>query len=87
MIEASRGAEAQSVTAKYIGCGFHPHSRTCNIYLNFYFRFFALVYRQSVALSSATQHAISADFSGKWGMECLNTRFPLPTLLCARYTA
>ena len=22
----------------------------------------------------------------RWGTECLNTRFPLPTLLCARYS-
>ena len=25
------------------------------------------------------------DFGGKWGMECLNTKFPLPTLQCAGY--
>ena len=25
------------------------------------------------------------DFGRKWGTECLNTRFPLPTLLCAGY--
>ena len=28
-------------------------------------------------LSSATQHAMPLEFGGKWGMECLNTRFPL----------
>ena len=53
--------------------------------LHLYFHFFALVSRQSAALSSATQHAMP-DFGGKWGMECLNTRFPLPTLLCAGYS-
>ena len=26
------------------------------------------------------------DLSGKWGAVCFNTRFPLPTLLCARYS-
>ena len=26
------------------------------------------------------------DFRGKRGMECLNTRFPLPTLPCAGYS-
>ena len=26
------------------------------------------------------------EIGGKWGMECLNTRFPLPTLLCAGYS-
>ena len=26
------------------------------------------------------------EFGGKWGTEFLNTRFPLPTLLCAGYS-
>ena len=80
---ASRGAAAQSVTVKPTGCGFDPHSRRWNIYLNLYFHFFALVSRLSAALSSATQHATPPEFGRKWGTECLNTRFPLPTLLCA----
>ena len=29
-----------------------------------------------------TQHAMPPEFGGKWGGECLNTRFRLPTLLC-----
>ena len=36
--------------------------------------------RQSAALSSATQHAMPPEYGRKWGT-CLNTRFPLPTLL------
>ena len=47
---------------------------------------FALVSTQSAAPSSATQYAMPPDFSGKWGTECLNTTFPLPTLLCAGYS-
>ena len=43
IIEPGRGAVAQSVTVKAIGCGFDPHSRKLNIYLNLYFHFFALV--------------------------------------------
>ena len=39
-----------------------------------------------MALSSATQHAMHPEFGRKWGTECLNTRFPLPTLLCAGYS-
>ena len=39
--------------------------------------------RQSTAFSSATPHAMSQNFEGKWGMDCLNTRFPLPTQQCA----
>ena len=42
--------------------------------------------KQSAALSSATQHTMPSELGGKWGTECLNTRFPLPTLLCARYS-
>ena len=39
--------------------------------------------RLSAALSSATQHAMPPEFGRNWGTECLNTRFPLLTLLCA----
>ena len=42
--------------------------------------------RQSAALSSATQHAMPPEFGGKWEIEYLITRFPLPTLLCAGYS-
>ena len=54
--------------------------------LNLYFHFFALLSRLSVALSSATQHAMPSEFGRKWGTECLNTRFSLPTLLYAGYS-
>ena len=84
--EASRGTAAQSVTVKATGCGFNSHSGRWNIYLNLYFHFFALVSRLSAALRSATQHAIPPEFGRKWGTECFNTRFPLPTLLCAGYS-
>ena len=56
-----------------------------DIYLNLYFHFFALVSRLNAALSSATQHAMPPEFGRKWLTEYLNTRIPLPTLLCARY--
>ena len=39
----------------------------------------------NAVLSFATQHATPLEFGIKWGTECLNTRFPLRTLLCARY--
>ena len=42
--------------------------------------------RTSAALRSATQHAMPPEFSKKWGTECLNTRFPLPTLQCTGYS-
>ena len=77
---------AQSVTVKSNGCEFDPHSKKLNIYLHLYVHFFALVSRQSAALSSATQHAMPSELGGKWGTEWLNTRFPLPTLLCAEYS-
>ena len=50
------------------------------------FHFFALVSRLSAALCSVAQHAMPPEFGRKWGTECLNTRFPLPTLLCAGYS-
>ena len=59
------------VTVNTPGCGFHPHSGKLNIYLHLYFHFFALVSRQSVALSSATKHGMSPEFSGKRETECL----------------
>ena len=65
--EANRGAGDCSVTAIPTGCGLDPHSRRWNIYLNLYFHFFALVSRQSAALSSATQHAMPPEFGWKWG--------------------
>ena len=85
-IEADLGAVTQSVTVKPTGCGFDPHSRRWNIYLNLYFYFFPLVSRQIAALSSATQHAMPPESGRKWGTECSNNRFPLPTLLCAGYS-
>ena len=62
-IEASRGAAHKRVTVNVTGCGFDPHSKELNIYLNLHFYFFALVFRQSAALSSATQHAMSPKFT------------------------
>ena len=51
-----------------------------------YFNFFNLVTRQSTALSTATQYVMPPEFGTKWGTECLDTRFPLPTLLFAGYS-
>ena len=79
--EGSRGAAVRSVTVKPTCCGFDPHSRKLNIYLNLCFLFFALVSRLSATLSSATQHAMCVHST-----ECFNFRFPLPTLLCAGYS-
>ena len=45
-----------------------------------------MVSRQSTALNSATQHAMPAEFGRKWGTECINTWFPLPTLLRVGYS-
>ena len=85
IVEASRGAAAQSATVKPTGFGFDLHSRRWNIYLNLYFHLLALVSRQSAALNSVTQHAMPPEFGRKWETECLITRFPLLTLLFAGY--
>ena len=57
-------APAQSVTVKPTGCGFDPHSRRLNIYLNLYFHIFVLS-RLSAPLSPATQHAIPPKYGRK----------------------
>ena len=47
-----------------------------NIYLNVYFHFFALLSRQSAALSFSNHAMPNPELSRKWETECLNTRFP-----------
>ena len=42
--------------------------------------------RQSVAMSSTAHQTRSPEFGGNQGTECLNTSFPLFTLLCTRYS-
>ena len=56
-------------------------TRENEVFIKMYI-FFALVSRQSAALSSATQHTIPKKFGGKWGTEYLNTKFPLLTMMC-----
>ena len=51
-----------------------------------HFHFLALVTRLSAVLSSTTQHALSRKLGETWGMECTNTKLPLPTLRCAGYS-
>ena len=52
-----------------------------------YFHFFARVSTQRSALSTATQHVMqNLAVSEKQSVLSLNTRFPLPTLLCAGYS-
>ena len=84
--EASRGAGAQSVTVKPIGCGFDPRSRRRNIYLYLYFHSFALVSRQRAALSSASQHAMPPELGGKWERSVL-TLGSICLRCCVRDTA
>ena len=37
--------------------------------------------RQSAALTIANEYTMPPELGGKWVTECLNTWFPLPTLL------
>ena len=84
-LEASRGAGAQSVSVNRLVVGVIP-TRGDDIYIYIYIFIFSLWCRgESAALSSATQHTMPPEIGGKWGTECLNTKFPLPTLLCAGY--
>ena len=71
------------MTVKSTDCGFDP----LKYLFIFIFSFLhSLLSRQSVALSSTTQHAMPPELGGKWGAECRNIRFPLPTLQCAGYS-
>ena len=54
--------------------------------LKFIFPFLRSGVEAKPALSSATQHAMPPESGKKWGTECLNIRFPLPTLLCEGYS-
>ena len=54
--------------------------------LKFIFSFLRLVSRQSATFISTTQNSMPPEFDRKWGTKCLNTRFPLPTLLCSGYS-
>ena len=69
---------AQSVTVKSIGfcCFSIPNLKEITYLFTFIFSFLR---------SGVTQHAMPPEFDGKWGTGYLNTRFPLPTLLCAGY--
>lgn len=46
------------------------------------FKWKYLHYKPLAALSSAPLHAMHSELGGKCGTECLNIRYPLPTLLC-----
>ena len=48
--------------------------------------FIILFWCRGMALSSATQYAMTLEFGGKWETECFNIRFPMPNLLCAWYS-
>ena len=63
--KANRGAEAQSVTAKSIGCGFDPHSRRWNIYLNLYFYFFGVEAKRGVEFRHSILNASISAESGE----------------------
>ena len=54
--------------------------------LKFIFPFLRSGVEAKRVLLSSAQHAMSPEFGRNWGTECLNTRFPLPTLLCAGYS-
>ena len=80
LVEASRSVVYQSVTST--GCEFGPHSSKINIYLHLYFHFL----RPGVeAKRSVEFRQRKTSRNRRKGTECLNTRFPLPTLLCAGY--
>ena len=77
---------AQSVPVNRLVVGSIP-TRGDEIFIYIYIFISSPWYRgETAALNSATQHAMPPEIGGKWGTEGLNTRFPLPTLLCAGYS-
>ena len=45
-----------------------------------------MVSRAKLGVEIANQHAMPLEFRGKWETGCLNSRFPLPSLLYAGYS-
>ena len=82
--------EMDNETNTYVVNAFIPPDEFFNIAVSCFFiievKCVLLIPYISAALSSAPQHAMPPEFGRKWGMECLNTKFPLPTLLCAGYS-
>ena len=77
LTEASRGAGAQSVPVNRPIVGSIP-TRGDEIFIYIYIFISSLWCRgESASLSFATHHAMPPEIGGKWGTECLNTRFPL----------
>ena len=62
---------------KSIGCRYDPHLRRWNI---------SLWCRGKARRWVLPLNTQCLQFGRKWGTECLNTRFPLLTLLCAGYS-
>ena len=52
----------------------------------FIFKFLFLWCRTKARRCSATPYAMHPEPGRKWGTECLNSRFPLPTMLCTGYS-
>ena len=61
------------MTVKSTGCGFDLDE------MKYLFKFIFSFLR----FEANIQHAMPPEFGVQWGTECLKTRFPLPTLLCA----
>ena len=76
---------AQSVPVSRLVVGSIP-TRGDEIFIYIYIFISPLWCQESAALTSANQNAMPPQIGGKWGTECLNTRFPLPTLLFAGYS-
>ena len=73
---------SRPVTVKPTGYGFDSQWRRENIYLNLFFTGFEA--KRGGEFCHSTHNA--SRIGRKWGTVCLNTRFPLPTLLCAGYS-
>ena len=71
------------MTVSATSCGFECGLEEVKYLFKFIFSLLCSGVEQGAVLSSTTEQAMSPEFGGKWETECLNTKSPLPSLLCA----
>ena len=75
IIANTLGMRRSAVTVKPTGCGFDPHSRGRNNYLNLYFHFFALVSRLSEEMTIL--NSLFARVGTEPTISCSDSRTPV----------
>ena len=81
--EASRGAVARSVAWLIVG-SIPIRGDEIVIYIYIFISYFGVEAKRGVEFCHSIRNA--SRIRRKVGIECLNTRFLMPTLLCAEYS-